>query len=184
MVNLTCSLALSLADCHIQGHCLVPGFFIVQPPDTPVGQQRCQQQGRLLAIGRTGEPEEPGTLTVFLASAASDHTTGVDARRTRCGPLCCLQCGAGRTAAVDTVAGGGTGSAWYYDQCRWQRLAAGLSLPASRRRRATTPPAPCSGPLPETARRLGGPHGLSGLRWGGNITGQAMYSEGGVMSHP
>jgi NAD(P)-dependent dehydrogenase (short-subunit alcohol dehydrogenase family) len=76
VVNLTRSLALSLADYHIQVNCLVPGFFIVQPPDTPVGQQRRQQQGRFLAIGRTGEPEELGPLAVFLASAASDHMTG------------------------------------------------------------------------------------------------------------
>jgi NAD(P)-dependent dehydrogenase (short-subunit alcohol dehydrogenase family) len=76
VVNLTRSLALSLADYHIQVNCLVPGFFIVQPPDTPEGQQRRQQQGRFLAIGRTGEPEEIGPLAVFLASAASDHMTG------------------------------------------------------------------------------------------------------------
>jgi NAD(P)-dependent dehydrogenase (short-subunit alcohol dehydrogenase family) len=76
IVNLTRSLALSLADYHIQVNCLVPGFFIVQPPDTPAGQQRRQQQGRFLAIGRTGEPEELGPLAVFLASAASDHMTG------------------------------------------------------------------------------------------------------------
>jgi NAD(P)-dependent dehydrogenase (short-subunit alcohol dehydrogenase family) len=76
VVNLTRSLALSLADYNIQVNCLVPGFFIVQPPDTPVGQQRRQQQGRFLAIGRTGEPEEIGPLAVFLASSASDHMTG------------------------------------------------------------------------------------------------------------
>jgi NAD(P)-dependent dehydrogenase (short-subunit alcohol dehydrogenase family) len=76
VVNLTRSLALSLADYNIQVNCLVPGFFIVQPPDTPEGQQRRQQQGRFLAIGRTGEPEEIGPLAVFLASAASDQMTG------------------------------------------------------------------------------------------------------------
>jgi NAD(P)-dependent dehydrogenase (short-subunit alcohol dehydrogenase family) len=76
VVNLTRSLALSLADYNIQVNCIVPGFFIVQPPDTPEGQQRRQQQGRFLAIGRTGEPEELGPLAVFLASAASDHMTG------------------------------------------------------------------------------------------------------------
>jgi NAD(P)-dependent dehydrogenase (short-subunit alcohol dehydrogenase family) len=76
VVNLTRSLALSLADYHIQVNCLVPGFFIVQPSDTPEGQQRRQQQGRFLAIGRTGEPEEIGPLVVFLASPASDHMTG------------------------------------------------------------------------------------------------------------
>ena len=76
VVNLTRSLALSLADYNIQVNCLVPGFFIVQPPDTPIGQQRRQQQGRFLAIGRTGEPEEIGPLAVFLASSASDHMTG------------------------------------------------------------------------------------------------------------
>lgn len=76
VVNLTRSLALSLADYHIQVNCLVPGFFIVQPPDTPEGQQRRQQQGRFLAVGRTGEPEEIGPLAVFLASPASDHMTG------------------------------------------------------------------------------------------------------------
>jgi NAD(P)-dependent dehydrogenase (short-subunit alcohol dehydrogenase family) len=76
LVNLTRSLALSLADYNVQVNCLVPGFFIVQPPDTPEGQQLRQQQGRFLAIGRTGEPEEIGPLAVFLASAASDHMTG------------------------------------------------------------------------------------------------------------
>jgi NAD(P)-dependent dehydrogenase (short-subunit alcohol dehydrogenase family) len=76
VVNLTRSLALSLTDYNIQVNCLVPGFFIVQPPDTPIGQQRRQQQGRFLAIGRTGEPEEIGPLAVFLASSASDHMTG------------------------------------------------------------------------------------------------------------
>jgi NAD(P)-dependent dehydrogenase (short-subunit alcohol dehydrogenase family) len=76
LVNLTRSLALSLADYYIQVNCLVPGFFIVQPPDTPEGQQRRRQQGRFLAIGRTGEPEELGPLAVFLASSASDHMTG------------------------------------------------------------------------------------------------------------
>jgi NAD(P)-dependent dehydrogenase (short-subunit alcohol dehydrogenase family) len=117
VVNLTRSLALSLADYHIQVNCLVPGFFIVQPPDTPVGQQRRQQQGRFLAIGRTGEPEELGPLAVFLASAASDHRY-----------------------------------------------------------------------IPDY--RLGQPDDLAALTvylasdFGGNITGQAMYIEGGVMSHP
>jgi NAD(P)-dependent dehydrogenase (short-subunit alcohol dehydrogenase family) len=76
LVNLTRSLALSLADHHIQVNCLVPGFFIVQPPDTPEGRERRQQQGRFLAIGRTGEPDELGPLVVFLASSASDHMTG------------------------------------------------------------------------------------------------------------
>jgi 2-deoxy-D-gluconate 3-dehydrogenase len=76
VVNLTRSLALSLVDYNIQVNCLVPGFFIVQPPDTPEGQQRRQQQGRFLAIGRTGEAEEIGPLAVFLASSASDHMTG------------------------------------------------------------------------------------------------------------
>lgn len=76
VVNLTRSLALSLIDYNIQVNCIVPGFFIVEPPDTPSGQQRRQQQGRFLAIGRTGEPEELGPLAVFLASPASDHMTG------------------------------------------------------------------------------------------------------------
>lgn len=76
VVNLTRSLALSLIGYNIQVNCLVPGFFIVQPPDTPIGQQRRQQQGRYLAVGRTGEPEELGPLAVFLASSASDHMTG------------------------------------------------------------------------------------------------------------
>lgn len=76
VVNLTRSLALSLADYHIQVNCLVPGFFIIAPPDSPEGQQQRQQQGRFLAIGRTGEPEELGPLAVFLASSASDHMTG------------------------------------------------------------------------------------------------------------
>ncbi len=76
LVNLTRSLALSLADYNVQVNCIVPGFFITEPPDTPEGQQRRQQQGRFLAIGRTGEPEEIGPLAVFLASAASDHMTG------------------------------------------------------------------------------------------------------------
>lgn len=76
VVNLTRSLALSLADYDIQVNCLIPGFFIVQPPDTPEGKQLRQQQGRFLAIGRTGEPEELGPLAVFLASSASDHMTG------------------------------------------------------------------------------------------------------------
>ncbi len=76
VVNLTRSLALSLADYHIQVNCIVPGFFIVQPPDTPEGQQRREQQSRFLAIGRTGEPEEIGPLAVFLSSSASDHMTG------------------------------------------------------------------------------------------------------------
>lgn len=76
VVNLTRSLALSLIDYNVQVNCLVPGFFIVQPADTPEGQQRRQQHGRFLAIGRTGEPEEIGPLAVFLASAASDHMTG------------------------------------------------------------------------------------------------------------
>jgi 2-deoxy-D-gluconate 3-dehydrogenase len=76
VVNLTRSLALSLVDYNIQVNCIVPGFFIVQPPDAPVGQQRREQQGRFLAIGRTGEPEEIGPLAVFLSSAASNHMTG------------------------------------------------------------------------------------------------------------
>lgn len=76
VVNLTRSLALSLVDDNIQVNCIVPGFFIVQPPDDPVGQQRREQQGRFLAIGRTGEPEEIGPLAVFLSSEASNHVTG------------------------------------------------------------------------------------------------------------
>jgi 2-deoxy-D-gluconate 3-dehydrogenase len=76
VVNLTRSLALSLVDYNIQVNCIVPGFFIVQPPNSPVGQQRRQQQGRFLAVGRTGEPEEIGPLAVFLSSSASNPMTG------------------------------------------------------------------------------------------------------------
>ncbi len=76
VVNLTRSLALSLVDDNIQVNCIVPGFFIVQPPEDPVGQQRREQQGRFLPIGRTGEPEEIGPLAVFLCSAAANHVTG------------------------------------------------------------------------------------------------------------
>jgi NAD(P)-dependent dehydrogenase (short-subunit alcohol dehydrogenase family) len=76
LVNLTRSLALSLVDYNIQVNCIVPGFFIVQSPDSPVGQQRREQQGRFLAVGRTGEPEEIGPLAVFLSSSVSNHMTG------------------------------------------------------------------------------------------------------------
>ena len=76
VVNLTRSLALSLADANIQVNCIVHGFFILQPPETPIGQQARRRQGRFLPIGRTGEPEELGPLAVFLSSPASDHMTG------------------------------------------------------------------------------------------------------------
>ncbi len=76
LVNLTRSLALSLIDYNIQVNCLVPGFFNMLPSNTPIGQQSRRYQGRFLAIGRTGEPEELGPLAVFLASSASDHMTG------------------------------------------------------------------------------------------------------------
>ena len=76
IVQLTRSLALSLAEDNVQANCIVPGFF-----DTTEWQAEAKAGPRVrkwdfFPMERAGGPEEMGRLAVFLASDASAYITG------------------------------------------------------------------------------------------------------------
>ncbi|HEX2172297.1 MAG TPA: SDR family oxidoreductase [Dehalococcoidia bacterium] len=79
LIQLTRSLALSLAADNIQVNALCPGFMataMILGREEDRGGDRYAGRFRHIPIGRIGEPEELGPLTVFLASPASDDVTG------------------------------------------------------------------------------------------------------------
>lgn len=75
VIQLTRSLAISLADDNVQVNCIAPGFFATFPIDTPEVREFFASRGRFIPVGRVGEPREIGPLAVFLASSASDYIT-------------------------------------------------------------------------------------------------------------
>lgn len=82
ILQLTRTLAISLAPYNIQVNCIVPGFVdtsIYQPKEyVQALAQRTGSARRTLFIpvGSTGIPDDIGYLGLFLASDASDYITG------------------------------------------------------------------------------------------------------------
>jgi NAD(P)-dependent dehydrogenase (short-subunit alcohol dehydrogenase family) len=75
--GLTRSLAAEWARHGIQVNCLAPGYMNTDTPRAALADEATR--ARFLSkipARRIGEPEEAGTLAVYLASAASDFMTG------------------------------------------------------------------------------------------------------------
>ena len=71
VIMLTKAMAVTWARLNIQVNCIAPGFFeVIDMP--PV----FQDSKRFFPMGRFGAPQEIGSLSVYLASNASDYTTG------------------------------------------------------------------------------------------------------------
>lgn len=71
VVNLTRSLAVSLAGYGIRVNCIAPGFFATIPE-----VQDYSYSGRFIPLGRVGDPQEIAGLAVYLASDAAAYVTG------------------------------------------------------------------------------------------------------------
>lgn len=72
ILQLTKSLAVTLAADNVQVNCIAPGFLatIALPADVEAKSKR------FFPFGRFGRPREIGPLCIYLASAASDYVTG------------------------------------------------------------------------------------------------------------
>lgn len=77
VIQLTKSLALSLAGAGIRVNCIVPGYYPTGAP-THADEARwtADSRARFNPTGRVGRTEEIGRLAVFLASEASSYLTG------------------------------------------------------------------------------------------------------------
>jgi NAD(P)-dependent dehydrogenase (short-subunit alcohol dehydrogenase family) len=71
VILFTMSLALTLSRDGIRVNAVAPGLF-----QTWGGQARYAAAGPLIPMGRVGQPREIGLLAVYLASDASDYSTG------------------------------------------------------------------------------------------------------------
>jgi NAD(P)-dependent dehydrogenase (short-subunit alcohol dehydrogenase family) len=77
VVQLTRTLALTVARDNIQVNAIAPGFFNTFPPDSQEAQRLfTPDKAKFIPVGRFGQPDEIGPLAVFLASSASDYITG------------------------------------------------------------------------------------------------------------
>ena len=74
MIQLTRTLAFSLARYGVTANTIVPGFI----PTRGVASMRegLARSGEVIPIGRLGKPEDIGPIAVFLASPASDYMNG------------------------------------------------------------------------------------------------------------
>lgn len=72
ILQLTRSLAVTLAEDNVQVNCIAPGFLatIALPVEVEAKSRR------FFPFGRFGQPREIGPLCIYLASAASDYVTG------------------------------------------------------------------------------------------------------------
>lgn len=76
VIALTKSLAWMLARHDIRVNCIIPGFVLQSPPETPQAVEFLGARGRYLPAQRLGEAWELGPLAVYLASDASAYVTG------------------------------------------------------------------------------------------------------------
>ena len=74
MVQLTRTLAISLARYGITANTIVAGFIPTESTDTM--RDSLPSSTEFIPIGRMGKPEEIGPIAVFLASEASDYMNG------------------------------------------------------------------------------------------------------------
>ena len=72
IIQLTRSLAVTLAGDNVQVNCIAPGFL--ETTELPADVKT--RSRRFFLFGRFGLPREIGPLCIYLASAASDYVTG------------------------------------------------------------------------------------------------------------
>jgi NAD(P)-dependent dehydrogenase (short-subunit alcohol dehydrogenase family) len=77
VVQLTRSLALSLAADNVQVNCIVPGFIDTRTlqPGAPTDRPAIARND-FIPVGRLGIPTDISSMALFLASDASDYVTG------------------------------------------------------------------------------------------------------------
>lgn len=79
VASFTRSLALTWAPHNIQVNLMVPGWIGREAFPPPPGTQRgrgTDPGGRFIPVGRVGTAQDVASLAIFLASDASDYTTG------------------------------------------------------------------------------------------------------------
>jgi 3-oxoacyl-[acyl-carrier protein] reductase len=74
IVMFTKTLAMELADAHINVNCIAPGYIQLDPsaPDSEFRRALLQN----IPWGRFGTPAEVAEIALFLASSAADYVTG------------------------------------------------------------------------------------------------------------
>lgn len=76
VVNLTRTLANTLARDNIQVNCIAPGLVDVRQLQPEPETQEMPLMVDFFPVGRYGVPDDIGNLALFLASEASDYVTG------------------------------------------------------------------------------------------------------------
>lgn len=71
IINFTQSLAVTWADYNIRANCIAAGML-----RTWRTAEDYDKSARVIPLGRVGEPEDIGSLAVYLASDASSYVTG------------------------------------------------------------------------------------------------------------
>lgn len=74
MIQLTRTLAVSLARYGVTANTIIPGFIPTVGVDAM--RESLPQTGETIPTGRLGKPEDIGPIAVFLASPASDYMNG------------------------------------------------------------------------------------------------------------
>lgn len=75
VVALTWNMAAEWAP-HIRVNCVTPGFVSSQRASASRSTERLKARLSSIAMGRPGDPEEIGSVVVFLASDAASYMTG------------------------------------------------------------------------------------------------------------
>ncbi len=73
VIQLTRTLATSLARYGVKSNCIVPGYF---PTEGTSASKEVLPRAEFVPVDRVGEPAEIGPIAVFLASSASDYMNG------------------------------------------------------------------------------------------------------------